>query len=295
MLNTCTFLVEDFQKEQNRIDFDPQNEILISFVIKNAQDLRRVTIELVYQSVSFHKKTPFSLYLDFENDEQCDSFYEELKKDESRMFLMFFHPNYKIIQEKPLVFLNSRMNGQKRGAAVLETIHTHVTAQGFEKIEYVWLTERKDSGNINTTPILAQEEISMYSNWLREKRYSSRYLVIRSGNVTKDLNHIQEIEKQFEKEFPEVYNQLKEIRQLQESLQETQQVLKYTAIQLKDQKTYLDLFRQQDEANKINQFYYNEYEVLPLWYKRLGHVIKVLTGKRSLRSLYNSNVKKYKS
>lgn len=41
-------------------------------------------------------------------------------------------------------------------------------------------------------------------------------------------------------------------------------------------------------------FYQHEYEILPLWYKRFGHIIKVLMGKRSFRSLFNDNVKKYR-
>lgn len=44
----------------------------------------------------------------------------------------------------------------------------------------------------------------------------------------------------------------------------------------------------------IVNFYKNEYEILPLWYKRLGHILKVITGKRTFRSLYDDNSKKYK-
>ncbi len=45
---------------------------------------------------------------------------------------------------------------------------------------------------------------------------------------------------------------------------------------------------------KIKKFYHQEYEVLPLWYKRIGHIIKVLTGKRTFRSLYDNKAPKYK-
>lgn len=48
------------------------------------------------------------------------------------------------------------------------------------------------------------------------------------------------------------------------------------------------------KINEIVTFYNYEYEILPLWFKRLGHVVKVLTGKRSFKSLFNNNVKKYK-
>jgi hypothetical protein len=48
------------------------------------------------------------------------------------------------------------------------------------------------------------------------------------------------------------------------------------------------------EYYDLRQWYHNEYEVLPLWFKRLGHIIKVLMGKRSFRSLFDENAKKHK-
>jgi hypothetical protein len=39
-------------------------------------------------------------------------------------------------------------------------------------------------------------------------------------------------------------------------------------------------------ANEILSWYQKEYEVLPLWYKRFGHIIKVFTGKRTFTSLF---------
>ncbi len=41
--------------------------------------------------------------------------------------------------------------------------------------------------------------------------------------------------------------------------------------------------------NKPMSWYYKEYEVLPLWYKRLGHIIKILQNNRSWRSIFNNN------
>lgn len=41
-------------------------------------------------------------------------------------------------------------------------------------------------------------------------------------------------------------------------------------------------FDRSQETQKILQFYHSEYEVLPLWFKRVGHIIKIMTGKRKL-------------
>ena len=71
-----------------------------------------------------------------------------------------------------------------------------------------------------------------------------------------------------------------EVRRLSEELQIMNQLL--------------ELSSKHDEVDHILRFYRNEYEILPLWYKRFGHVIKVIQGKRSLRSLFDKSVKKYK-
>jgi hypothetical protein len=39
-------------------------------------------------------------------------------------------------------------------------------------------------------------------------------------------------------------------------------------------------------ANELQGWYHREYEALPLWYKRFGHMIKVFTGKRTFKSLF---------
>ena len=45
----------------------------------------------------------------------------------------------------------------------------------------------------------------------------------------------------------------------------------------------------QSEYYGVKEWYHKEYEVLPLWYKQFGHIIKVLSGKRSFKSLFNKN------
>jgi len=51
---------------------------------------------------------------------------------------------------------------------------------------------------------------------------------------------------------------------------------------------------QEKEYYEVLNWYHKEYEILPLWYKQFGHIIKVMMGKRSFRSLFDDKVKKYK-
>ena len=59
---------------------------------------------------------------------------------------------------------------------------------------------------------------------------------------------------------------------------------------------YLSFLNMGKEAGKedykaIQEWYDKEYEVLPIWYKRTGHVLKVIMGKRSFASLFDDSKK----
>ncbi|PWT76924.1 MAG: hypothetical protein C5B59_05320 [Bacteroidetes bacterium] len=41
------------------------------------------------------------------------------------------------------------------------------------------------------------------------------------------------------------------------------------------------------QLNRPISWYYKEYEVLPLWFKRLGHIVKILQNNRSWRSIFS--------
>lgn len=64
--------------------------------------------------------------------------------------------------------------------------------------------------------------------------------------------------------------------------------------ELDNYKSHIDILKSSHQANELQQYYNREYEALPLWYKRFGHIIKVITGKRSFRSLFNNKIKKQK-
>lgn len=46
-----------------------------------------------------------------------------------------------------------------------------------------------------------------------------------------------------------------------------------------------------EDYMQLFHYYQNQYEVLPLWYKRFGHIIKVMTGKRTFASLFYNTKK----
>jgi len=66
----------------------------------------------------------------------------------------------------------------------------------------------------------------------------------------------------------EAANHMREVLRLRDELQRNRFEMEHT------------------RANEILDWYHKEYEVLPLWYKRFGHIIKVFKGKRTFKSLF---------
>jgi len=71
---------------------------------------------------------------------------------------------------------------------------------------------------------------------------------------------------------------------INKDLQRKRQLLAITEFDNKNKTDYVAM--QKVELLKTLQWYEDQYEVLPLWYKRFGHIIKVFMGKRSFKSLF---------
>ncbi|MFC0773725.1 hypothetical protein [Terrimonas alba] len=106
--------------------------------------------------------------------------------------------------------------------------------------------------------------------------------------------NFQMIEASFKQESPRIFELILRNRELQHETDELKRRLIRLEGELNNQTQYNEILRS-DHSTKDLQLYYNkEYEILPLWYKRFGHILKALTGKRTFRSLFRDDVKKYK-
>jgi hypothetical protein len=103
------------------------------------------------------------------------------------------------------------------------------------------------------------------------------------GNV---INTIIEAEADFKNSFPYLAGVLQELYRLK---QQNNRLYSSEAM-LKNELGILNsLFESNAKNNEIAyilNFYQKEYEVLPLWFKRLGHIVKFLAGKRSFSSFF---------
>ncbi len=92
----------------------------------------------------------------------------------------------------------------------------------------------------------------------------------------------------------QIYHWKMRVKTLQDKNVTAETRLSAAILEIENLYTYLDIIRSNSQAKELQEYYNKEYEILPKWYKKLGHLLKVLMGKRNFRSLFNDRVKKYK-
>jgi hypothetical protein len=108
------------------------------------------------------------------------------------------------------------------------------------------------------------------------------------------LESLKQIELDFKESFPKLYSLAGQNMRLEDETSFLKKKNLYTETELNHQKQYIDILRSDHSTRELQNYYNKEYEILPLWYKRFGHLLKVITGKRTFRSLFRDDVKIYK-
>ncbi|HEY4285634.1 MAG TPA: hypothetical protein VGN00_00930 [Puia sp.] len=108
------------------------------------------------------------------------------------------------------------------------------------------------------------------------------------------LAALQQVENAMEQHSPRLLDLVRIHLRQKEQLDTLERKKFRMEAELANQQQYLQILRSGHQAKEIQDYYTREYESLPLWFKRIGHIVKVLTGKRTFRSLFRSDVKKYK-
>jgi hypothetical protein len=111
------------------------------------------------------------------------------------------------------------------------------------------------------------------------------------ASLIADLERVDQKLRQQHADFHELASEVREMRGKLSALSRRNSSVREENAILSE---LLELSAKHNEVDDILRFYKNEYEILPLWYKRFGHILKVMQGKRSFRSLYDKRVKKYK-
>lgn len=275
-----------------------KEDVLFLNLFSTKEEVEKFNSQALHVTDIYRMKTiQFSVFFDFADANA--SFPLDILKNKDAFLRFFFHPNFKKIENKPLVFFTVPASDPRFISEFMSSFQKEMIAQGFNGIEWIYLSKEKDKKFTNRL----YEYVDLHSfeedyyNLLMNDSFVTHYFSITNHDrksITEILESKLKIEEKFKLNFPDQYAFLNRYALLEKEAPLLQAKISALTENLKNQQMYLSIIRTEDEANKINDFYRNEYEILPGWYKKVGHVIKVLMGKRSFRSLYDDNVKKYK-
>jgi len=297
MMNTIIIITNDYSLLDKGIDND---NVIISFIIDSVETIEKLNLKVIHNSILFENKNIyFSLHFDFP-DKNFNLFVQTIQRHSNLFMQLFFHPKYFNVEERPVVSLEGKSWTTPDLKKIILSLDKQAIDQGFNGIQPICFAGEDlmpgAEGNIiyNRDGSL-HDFLNTYYELLSKRYYASKYIGIKSNDFAGFANALSVMEAKLFKENPDLFNHLNQFCQLKNVVVQLNENIRVVNEDLTNQKAYLKIFKDQDESVKINEFYRNEYEILPLWYKRLGHLIKALMGKRTWRSLFNNNVKKYKN
>lgn len=200
----------------------------------------------------------------------------------------FFLPIYHTQQNIPVVVVHGDL---KKFDATKQLLETAAQAQGFNGMQMIAVTEDFLLSSTDAARIK-----SSYRNLLETATgaHDALFVKVESADDIKHIEHLLlEAETTFQKSHAVLFHLKAENKKLVEALQQSQTITTAATQEIETLQSHITTLQSQSPAAQLQHYYTNEYEVLPLWYKRIGHLLKVLRGKRSLRSLFTPTEKKY--
>jgi len=294
-----SFFILDFEKAADSLDISlPENAFYCYRIPDGSLD---ESYPINKKLLLSYKRNQFCFLVNI-NKEKAD--FE--KSIESLIPYTFFYNYLKFSYENPLVIFETDRPDSGRYTAVAKEIFKQ---HGYDDLDTIILNTAPVSGSSNT-----REKITCFNFQESDNKLSMEYINavknVRSAdsvflfflNDFKELSVIFEIaneaETTIQKQFPQTYHLLNEIGLIKIKEREMIFKLGLQKEQLNSITNYHLYYNASDNRYKrqikeLLGFYKNEYEILPMWYKRFGHVLKVMTGKRTFKSLFDDNVKKY--
>jgi hypothetical protein len=256
------------------------------------------TYKTIYSSQRY---APFCLYL--------YSINKELPNEKLIDYLISitFHYNYlKVGLEIPF-FIFDILHEEKE--KIISLFIERFNAQGYDNIRYVH-ADKIGGSNTGYSKInhayfdgsLDNDFFSYYFERIMNRSKNDHPLIISVNSdieIVAILSKIEAAEKELEIQDQHLYNSLKKIMELEVTNNNLIDQIHIRQTRIESLENYVSSANAPESVYKkkmkdILKFYETEYEILPIWYKRFGHIIKVIMGKRTFKSLFNDNVKKYK-
>jgi hypothetical protein len=180
-----------------------------------------------------------------------------------------------------------------------------IITSGFEQLQKTAAEQGFSTINITLASALPvvfastsqPEIIDTYRSWLQSTTAITDTLYVNIARPA-DISIIHETlkaeERLFNEQNPGLFSLKAQNRELHKQIAQLELFNKAAQQEISNQVSHNQILRSSSQATALQNYYNNEYEVLPLWFKRLGHVVKALMGKRSFKSLYSNKIKKYK-
>lgn len=214
---------------------------------------------------------------------------------------LFNHPQYAVREKKPEVILINEGTNTGINQSMIEAFQGKAQAQGWAGVHVInffktpYGTQRDEVFSLAISSV-AELKTFFSENPLADiSAMAGAHFIIQVDDVSL-IPFVQtefvKIEEAVLEKNPKVYHVYTQLMRITKDLQETKEQLQFSNKQLDSLKRYNAILKSEDQTRRILEFYHSQYEVLPLWYKQFGHIIKVLTGKRSLKSLFDDASKK---
>ena len=143
----------------------------------------------------------------------------------------------------------------------------------------------------NIDALLQEYEKSLHTDPLPGRLFFFRAA---ENNTSRLLSGLCTLEEEFRASHPMAYAAAVQLQVRETEIADLEKKNEQLMLELNNYRLHLETIRSGHEAKLLQAYYDKEYEILPLWFKRAGHIVKVLTGKRRLLSLFNNQTKKYK-
>lgn len=247
-------------------------------------------LENAYDFMEGTMTSPFALTLNI----------RELPPPEIIRFIVsfLFLPSYLRIEQDPVVNLSG--NSEELLLKTESALSDYVAAQGIDNIIITKLLSRGTASTANNYHLIDSpgEVINRYKEILQsDQQYNNAVFFYGSSSdiFQSTVLSLLQMENEFKQNSPKLYSLVNDKRMLEKEIAGLRKKIAETETELSHQKQYNDILRSGHTTKELQDYYDREYEVLPVWYKRFGHILKVITGKRTFRSLFRDDVKKYKS
>lgn len=224
-----------------------------------------------------------------------DTFNSEISQQRllNLLFAYFFSPNYYKVNGNPAILMPDYLI---ESDSCLR-LKTECVNQGYKKLHIlqcgeIQIIDITSFTNNNYTNKITQKINTSILRWLKnipqENEIYPPYLIISNINKLPEHDKLLILEKTISNHIMKnkLYQGLEALFINKSELDNLRKEIKYLDEEKTNLKSYL--FSHSTNSLELLKWYNEQYEVLPLWYKRFGHILKVLMGKRTLRSLFKN-------